>query len=330
MEFDPLKKRELRGNTFFIQSVDPMLEPGRYLPLKLVPLTPNFGARIEGLDLRKRFDEPTKEILRDAFLRFGLLIFTGQETLQPEDHVQFAENFGKPDHGSPNFPKVGHLVDLIETTKEQPPVTNLWHTDILGLANANLGTVIQIREMPKVGGNTAWASAAKAFDCLSDRMKTYLDGQTVVHWWNNRGKVEQLESYEEGDAFYDRHFKMERANPPRTYPIVREHPITGRKALFVNETFTKFIRYVHKYESDGILSFLYNWLKTPEFHYVHTWARNDVAIWDNNIMQHYALGDYDERRVNHRVEFGISPLIDYQKSLGRTPQPASDLGTAAE
>jgi taurine dioxygenase len=301
----------IKGSTYFIEPADPLLDPERYLPLRVQPLMPGFAATIEGLDLRKEQDEPTKVALREALVRFGVLFFTGQEALTAEQQLRLTGILGVPDDGSPFVPRVAKGIDVLINDADHPPVANLWHSDNSGIPNSSFGTLIQISELPSVGGNTVWCCGRKAYDTLPDRMKHYLEDLVAVHYWNNRGHKETGLDYDEDDAFFENYLAMVRSTPPQIHKIAKPHPITGRKSLFVNETYTKYVRHMHKYESNHILSFLYDWMKLPEFHVVHRWSRNDVAVWDNITMQHYALGDYSSRRVNQRVQFVIDPQLDY-------------------
>ncbi|ROZ71320.1 TauD/TfdA family dioxygenase [Ramlibacter sp. WS9] len=312
MSMKPQMKTNI-GRINFIQPLDPMLSPERFDPVKVVPLMPNFGARIEGLDLREAISEAVKAKLREAFLRFGVLFFSDQERLSEDKQIEVTRIFGAPDEGSPFIPKRAKNVDVLITDASNPPYANLWHSDNSGLPHASFGTLIQIQECPPVGGNTAWCSTQKAYECLSDHMKRCLEGLVAIHYWDKRGQESMTStvSYDDDDSYYGRYFEYLKKFPPQKHPVVRTHPITGRKSIFVNEVFTTFIEGLHTYESQGILAFLYNWLHIPEFQLFHHWQRNDVAVWDNISMVHYALGDYQEHRVNQRVEFAIDPELSY-------------------
>ena len=147
--------------------------------------------------------------------------------------------------------KLGPQVDVITTDGARPPVTNLWHSDNTTLEQPSLGTFIQIQECPPVGGNTSWANTAKAYRCLSPSMKQYVDGMTAVHYWDGRGYKEP--AYLQANWDHEKYSELVKNNPPRHWPIVSIHPITGEKALYVNETYTTYIEGVHRYESDAIL-----------------------------------------------------------------------------
>jgi taurine dioxygenase len=262
---------------------------------------PTFGARIAGVDLTTEPSDDMRALLRQAWLTYGVVVFTDQRRFSADQHLEVARIFGEPDFGSRLVEKLTPQVDLITTDAARPPVTNLWHSDNTTLELPSLGTLIQIQECPSVGGNTSWASTAKAYRCLSDNMKRYLEGLTAVHYWDGRGHREPI--YLNSNWDEQAYFKKLSENPPRSWPIIRVHPITGEKSLYVNETYTNYIEGLHRYESDAILKFLYSWIRMPEFYATHNWAPNDVAVWDNFSVQHYGLADYTEYRVNQRVTF---------------------------
>ena len=296
-------------STNFIEKIDDDLLPERFAPLTVTQLMPNFGARISGVDLTADLSDDMRALLRQAWLTYGVVIFTDQQKLSGEQHLEIATIFGTPDYGSRLVEKLGPQVDVITTDGARPPVTNLWHSDNTTLEQPSLGTFIQIQECPPVGGNTSWANTAKAYRCLSPSMKQYVDGMTAVHYWDGRGYKEP--GYLQANWDHEKYSELVKNNPPRHWPIVSIHPITGEKALYVNETYTTYIEGVHRYESDAILRFLYSWIRMPEFYTTHNWAQNDIAVWDNFQVQHYGLADYTEFRVNQRVTFlkeGTNPV----------------------
>jgi len=290
----------LGPSTHFLNPIDENLGPDRFKPLQVVQLMPNFGARIENVDLCSKLSDETKMLLREAWLRYGVLFFGKQDKLSPEQHLEVARIFGNPDPGSHMTDKsrLGpEGVDIITTDERRPPPTNTWHSDNTSFVVPSIGTLIQIQVGPKVGGNTAWSCTRKAYDCLSEMMKRALDGAVAIHYWDDAlGKAWQRF----GDEIYLDKLKT---YPPVEHPVILTHPITGLKSIYVNETYTRLLKGVHKSESNAMLQFLYNWVRMPEFCLYHHWQENDVAVWDNYTMQHYALADYLAHRVNQRVTF---------------------------
>jgi taurine dioxygenase len=264
-----------------------------------VPQMPNFAARIEGVDLTKPIPGAVREELRRALLDFEVLFFPPQE-ITPEQHLELARAFGPISQGAYHPRKAGHEgIEVIENDRERPPSIDHWHSDLTWLQEPPAGTVIQITEVPPSGGNTVWASLSKAYDALSPGFRAYLDTLTATHTW----EVSNWRKYL-GDLGDEVLFNALRRFKPVVHPVVKPHAESGKKVLFVNETFTQKINDVPQLESSEILRFLAQWVKNPEFCYAHQWQRNGIAVWDNRSTQHYALADYwPHRRVNQRVTF---------------------------
>jgi taurine dioxygenase len=295
-------------STEFLEKPDPALDPKRFAPLQVRQLMPHFGAEIKGIDLAAGLSEDIRTLLREAWLAYGVIILTGQKPLDPDQHLVAATIFANSDLGSRAAEERTSQVDIFVTDESRPPVTNLWHADKTTQEIPSIGTVLQIQDGPPVGGNTGWASTRKAYRCLSEPMKRYLQGLTAVHYWDGRGRARIRPSTpgeDDSDAAGDEeaYFKALRENPPRRHPVVVTHPTIGEKTLYVNEAYTTFIEGLHQYESQAILNFLYSWIRMPEFYVTHNWAPNDIAIWDNYAMQHYGLADYVQQRVAQRVTF---------------------------
>jgi taurine dioxygenase len=282
----------------------PILQPvdisNRYRHIRPIPQQPNFAAHIDGVDLSRPLSADVRRELHQALLDFEV-IFLAPQTLTLDQHVELAGVFGPVAPGA-FFPrKDGHpLVEVIEFDEKRPPEVNIWHSDLTWLAEPPNGTVIQIVEPPAHGGGTAWASLSRAFSALSPGLQTYLSGLTATHTWEISGWRDALDRIGGREALIA---AIDTYRPVR-HPVVRTHPESGKRVLFVNENFTKHIDGVHFRESRGLLEFLREWIVQPEFTYTHKWQRNGIAIWDNRSTQHYALADYwPQRRVNHRVTF---------------------------
>jgi taurine dioxygenase len=260
---------------------------------------PGFAARIDGVDLRQPLTAEVKGELHDALVEFGVLVMAPQ-VLTPEQHIDLASAFGEI-ASSAFFPrKEGYPhMEVIRCDAEHPPELNVWHSDVTWKALPPTGTVIQLMELPSAGGNTVWASGAKAFDALSEGYKNYLRGLTATHSWQASLVQDALEKAGE-DALVSaaRRFKAVE------HPVVRRHPESGRESLFVNEAFTRHINGVSFRESRAVLEFLREWMVQPEFVYSHSWQPGGLAVWDNRSTQHYAVADYwPQPRTLHRVTF---------------------------
>lgn len=175
----------------------------------------------------------------------------------------------------------------------------IWHTDVTFLETPAMGAVLAAKQLPTYGGDTLWASSSAAFDALSEPLKRLLDGLTATHDFTRSFPLERFGNTPEALAHYH---EVQRTHPPVVHPVIRTHPVTGRKGLFVNDGFTNRINELEPAESDALLRFLFAHSTRPEFSIRWRWQENDVAFWDNRITQHYAVDDYrPARRVMHRA-----------------------------
>ena len=259
----------------------------RYKHIKPVPRMPNFAAWIEGIDLTQTLSAPVRAELRQALFDFEVIFFHPQ-VISPAQHVALAEVFGPVSSGSFFERKVGAPeLEMIVFDREHPPSIDNWHTDISWKLQPPLGTAIQITLTPPAGGNTCWSSTSKAYEWLSPGMQKYLEGLTAVHSWEVSGFREAL-----GQHSDDALIAAIKAFKPVVHPVVRKNPDSGRKCLYVNADFTRNIQGVDRHEARGMLHFLLEWLKKPEFMVQHHWTANEIAVWDNRSTQHYAMADY--------------------------------------
>ncbi len=216
----------------------------------------------------------TGDALRDALWQHQVLVFPGLNPT-PGQHHQLAEIFGKPQPPQPQNVSHPDYETITVFDSEGGYKADQWHADATFGAEVPLGAVLCMRENPAVGGDTMWASAYAAYDTLSGGMKKLLDGRRAVH------EIAPGLSHE--------------------HPVVISHPETQRPVLFVNKIFTRRLTNLPLEESNAILPFLLNHLTRPEFTFRHRWDDGDVVIWDNWSTQHYALFDFAERRVVHRI-----------------------------
>jgi taurine dioxygenase len=201
-------------------------------------------------------------------------------------------------------------IDVLDYDATRPPYVTkeMWHTDFTGREMPTMGSVLYALEVPESGGDTIWVSLAAAYDALSERMKHYLAGMRAEHRTIKAFGDDIRSQLWQDDAGKQR-FEQIKQLAPVDHPVVRTHPVSGRKALFVNEGYTTKLIGVDRKESDALLNYLFDHLRTPEFQLRHHWRKGDLVVWDNRITQHYAVADYRERRVMYRITLkGDKPI----------------------
>ena len=275
-----------------------------YQTIRVTNMSPACGGRIDGVDLTQALGNQAFQEIHDALMDRTMIFFRGQE-LTPAQHVALSRHFGEPqpnDVSAFEKDKAFPEIDVLEYDAAHPPhvTRDLWHTDFAGTPTPTLGTLLYARDIPAEGGDTIWVNMAAAWDALSDRMKAHLDG--LFAWHDTFQPYDEHVRPEmwEGDAF-ENSKKKRAAYRPALHPVVRTHPVTGRKGLFVNESMTTFIKGIDRRESNHLLAYLFDHLKAPEFQYRHKWQANDMVIWDNRLSLHYALFDYTEHRLLNRI-----------------------------
>lgn len=273
--------------------------------LAIEPYAPHLGAIVHHVDLARLQNEPLRAELRRALAEFQVLFFREQH-LTPEQQIELARVFGDPDKAKAFFPR--HSThDLIELIEHQPASTrrygtDQWHADITFAANPPTGTVLYAHAVPTIGGDTLWASATAVYDALPPSLKAYLDGLEAVHSFEHSGWPRYFLARPDGETLYR---KARAEHPPVVHPVVRTHPVTGKRLLYVNPNFTDRIQGLSRQESDALLTLLFGQFQKPEFQVRLHWEPRTVAIWDNRATVHYGVADYgDQHRLLHRVTFG--------------------------
>ncbi|MCP1643600.1 taurine dioxygenase [Pseudomonas citronellolis] len=267
--------------------------------LTLAPLSPALGAVVSGIDLRQPLDDAQQQAIEQALLSHQVLFFRDQP-LTPSQQAAFAARFGDL-HIHPIYPSVPEQREVIvlDTAVTDVRDNAIWHTDVTFLETPALGAVLAAKQLPPYGGDTLWASGIAAFEALSKPLQRLLDGLTATH---DISKSFPRERFGATDADLARLEEARKKNPPRSHPVIRTHPVTGRKALFVSDGFTTRINELSAAESRAILDLLFAHVARPEFTVRWRWRENDVAFWDNRVTQHYAVDDYrPQRRVMHRA-----------------------------
>ncbi len=269
-----------------------------YSRIAVHPIAGALGAQIEGVDIAAGLDADTVAEIRRAFLDHNVIFLRGQD-ITPAQFLGFAEQFGQPSeypflHGLEGFPVITPVVKLEDETVA---FGGLWHTDTSYLEEPPLGTMLLAREIPPYGGDTLFANLYLAYEALSPGMKRMLDGLIAV---SSSKKADVSKTRE------DRIRDSGRADAQDEYlaehPVVRTHPETGRKALYVNLAHTLRFKDMTEEESVPLLNYLYQHAVRPEFTCRFSWEVGSIAFWDNRCSLHNPVNDYHGfRRVMHRI-----------------------------
>lgn len=274
--------------------------PSSYTRFKAEPYTPNIGAVIHGLDLSQPLDETAQSELRHTLAHHEVIFFRDQQ-LTPAQQVAFTRTFGNVAEVKAFFPRLeSHPeIEIVESTAERRYAANNWHSDITWREQPPLGTSLYAQVIPASGGDTIWASLTKAYESLEPTFQAYLETLTAIHTWEISGWTEYLLRKDASGE----ELKAARAKyPPVEHPVVRVHPVTGKKILYVNSTFTSHIKGLTRSRSDALLTQLFELARVPEFHARLKWQTGTLAVWDNRSTQHYAVGDYfPQHRKLHRI-----------------------------
>ncbi len=277
------------------------------MSIELRPQSPTIGCEVGGIDLTQPLSSDNVDALRQALLDWKVLFFRDQE-MNHEQHVAFAKNFGDLEI-HPFAPKADDAPEVlvIRHDDDHPGRENMWHSDVTWRQEPSLGSVLRIIEAPEVGGDTLFADMYAAYDNLPDELKAEIDGKVAVHDFTIfRRRLERDGASNEEIAAFEERF------PNPSHPVVRTHPETGRKAIYVNAVFTMHIVGMDPDRSNEVLDILYRQAAFPEYQVRFSWKPNSVAFWDNRACQHYAVSDYYPAiRTAERVTIiGDTPFYD--------------------
>ena len=260
-----------------------------YDTIEVRPVTRRIGAEIFGADLGKPLGNRQVEEIHDALIRHSVIFFRDQ-IMSHDAHKAFGRHFGPLaiHSGVPGLAGHPEIVAIHADGDSKFVAGESWHSDLTADAEPPLGSILYLPTVPEVGGDTLFASMYAAYDALSDRMKAYLEGLTAEH---------------DADHVYRPLFPdIDRKYPRSVHPIVRTHPVSGRKLIFVNPSYTTQIVGVSKDESAAILGYLYKHCGDPDFQCRFRWRANSVAFWDNRCTWHQAIWDYfPDTRSGYRV-----------------------------
>ena len=271
--------------------------------IKIQKYSPNLGAVITGVDLSKEINEDQFKDIHKAFLDNQVLFFQNQNEILPEIHLKLGKLFGEL-HMHPAAPSMPGYPEIFEIhAHKNSKVANgeFWHSDVSCDIEPPLGTMLQLHILPETGGDTMFSDMYSAYNELSDKYKSLLDGLIAIH------ESEHLYS----GRYDDRGVNKDNIKTPvANHPLIRTHPITGKKAIYVNRTFTTGIEGMNKNESSSILEFLFEHCEHVNFQIRYRWNKNDMAFWDNRCTMHRAIWDYwpNERKGRRVTIKGDKPF----------------------
>lgn len=259
-----------------------------------------LGAEIGGVNLSKDLDGPTFDAIHNAFVEHEVIFFRDQ-TMTPEQHKAFGRRFGSLNIHPYVKGMEGHP-EIMEIIKEPTDRLNFgggWHSDMSFLETPSIGSILHAIEVPEFGGDTLFASMTKAYDALSDGMKATLAGLRAVHSANREYSAQGASARKRGAMVVA---EAEGMAGEFVHPVVKTHPATGRKSLYVNPAFTLRFEGWKEKESKPLLDYLFNHARYEGFTCRFRWEAGSVAMWDNRSVWHFALNDYPgQRRQMRRV-----------------------------
>ncbi|HUE09252.1 MAG TPA: TauD/TfdA family dioxygenase [Acidimicrobiales bacterium] len=262
--------------------------------LDVRPLSPTIGAEIHGIDCAADLDVGTVAAIRRVWLE-RLVVFFPDQHLDDETQIAFAERFGELTESHPVEPQVLERKEVhsIESGKDR---TDFWHTDITFMNRPAMASMLRSVLVPAAGGDTMWSDTRAAYDALAPSLQKLCDGLSAYHY-----EPYYAQAVAEGHGNVWEGKKLTRLLPA-THPVVRVHPETGRKNLFVNPKFTVRVADMPEAQSDGLLKLLYDHMTRPEFIVRYHWSPGTLAVWDNRATMHFGIFDYEgDTRVMHRV-----------------------------
>ncbi len=264
--------------------------------LTIEPVTAIIGAQIAGIDLGEPLDEATQAEIEAALAEYHVLFFRDQN-ITPEQQIAFTKCFG-PIAAQPFAPKYGTNPEMIvlDQTHPKDEGADAWHSDNTFMAEPPMGSVLRAIQIPEVGGDTCFANTIAAYEALSPAIQRLVNGLTAVH--------DITKPLQKGIAAGHSTANLAEVQaqwPPVEHPVARTHPVTGKKSLYVNRNSTTHLVGLSERENEALLPMLTDHIRSPEFQCRFSWDTNSVVFWDNRSVQHFAVPDYNTRRIMNRV-----------------------------
>ena len=266
--------------------------------MKVTPISPSMGATIEGIDLSSGISTHQATELRAIWLEYQVIVIRGQ-TLTPAIQIEIARAFGEPDHypflkGLDGYPEI---TPVLKREDEARNFGGIWHTDTIYQPTPPMATMLYALELPPIGGDTLFANQYLAYEQLSDGLKQTLKGLKLVSRSDNKDTAETRAA-----RIKESGVKLNSDSLSGCHPVIRTHPETGRKSLYVSPGHSGNFECWSEKESAALLSYLHNYQIAEEFRCRHIWQLGDLAIWDNRCVLHYPVNDYHgHRRLLHRI-----------------------------
>jgi taurine dioxygenase len=272
----------------------------KYQTIHVEPMSPTVGAEISGFRMTGALPGEQIAELRQALLDWKVIFFRDQD-VSIEEHIAFGQRFGELEIHPFGKNLEGHPeVLVIHHGRDSKGGENVWHSDVTWRQKPSLGSILRAKILPRVGGDTLFCDMVSAYEGLSDDLKEKIDGLTAVHSFSRVFG---------GNLSEDKQAAMRAQYPDARHPVVRTHPETGEKSLYVNTAFVSHLEDMDEAEGDRLLRRLYKEARVPEYQCRFRWRVNSVAFWDNRAVQHYANFDYfpNERRVERVTVVGDRP-----------------------
>jgi taurine dioxygenase len=270
--------------------------------LEVVPLTTVLGAEVSGVALSPGLDAGSVTDLRLALLRHKVLFFRDQ-SLDPSALSSLARLFGEPTEAHPVEPSVEGHPEVLALDSDEGARADIWHSDLTFQERPPMGALLYAMVVPAVGGDTMWSDMSATYEALSPTLRQFLEGLTASHSPTKAGGY-----FSQRDAEGDKARRTAAAEPAH-HPVVRVHPETGRRSVFVNPLFTDKIDGLRRSESDALLEIIQQLATAPERLVRWHWREGDVAFWDNRCTMHYALLEFSgPRRMNRVALHGDRPV----------------------
>jgi taurine dioxygenase len=279
--------------------------PAKRAPFEIERIGRHLGAEVRGIDLKKPLDAETFRAFEAALIEHKVLVVRDQH-LTTAEHVALSRQFGELEIHP--FSKQGEFPEIVvlDNHKDNPVLsTDVWHSDTTFRQRPTKYSILRCQIMPKVGGDTLWCDMAAVYDNMSDVLRNMIDGLSAIHDFQNFRVL-----FKKTDEDQAKLKRMEELYPNPTHPVVRTHPVSGRKGLYVNPQFTIQIRGMKPKESRALLDLLFSLVHVPEYQFRLRWTPGTITFWDNTLTQHYAANDYypERRRMERTAVIGEVPV----------------------